>query len=77
MAAGALSRRGKSPTRKRTDRLFARSLGPREQEALTIVEQRPGITVLKLAEVLGVGMSRVWVIVGRLQFDHRVRLERP
>lgn len=74
MASSALNRRGKSPTRKRTDRLYARSLGPREQEALTIIAQRPGITVLELAEALGVGMSRVWVIVRRLQYDRGVRL---
>jgi hypothetical protein len=72
----ALNRRGKSPTRSRTDRTYASSLVPYEQEALAIIEQRPGITVLELAEALGVGMSRVWVIVTHLQYDC-VRLRRP
>jgi hypothetical protein len=36
--------------RRRTDRLYARSLGPREHEALRLIEDRPGITVAELAE---------------------------
>lgn len=35
--------------RQRTDRLYPRPLGPRELEALRLVEQRPGITVEQLA----------------------------
>ena len=35
--------------RRRSDRLYPRSLGPREREALRLVEQRPGITVAELA----------------------------
>jgi hypothetical protein len=40
--------------RSRDDRLHARKLGPRELELLDRVEQRPGITVAELADVLGV-----------------------
>jgi hypothetical protein len=36
--------------RRRTDRLYIRTLGPRELEALDLIEQRPGITVTELAE---------------------------
>ncbi len=61
-------------TRKRTDRLFVRTLGPREREALGLIEQRPGTTVADLADALGVGMTRAWQIVGRLELG-RVRRE--
>ena len=54
-------------TRRRTDRLFVRTLGPREREALDLIEQRPGLTVADLAATLGVGMTRAWQIVGRLE----------
>jgi predicted DNA-binding protein (UPF0251 family) len=52
--------------RRRADRLYVRSLGPREVEALRLIEQRPGLTVEALALEMGVGMSRMWQIVGRL-----------
>jgi DNA-binding CsgD family transcriptional regulator len=61
--------------RRRSDRLYPRTLGPRELEALRLIEQGPGITVAELADTLGVGMSRVWQIVGWLD-SSRVRLER-
>jgi DNA-binding MarR family transcriptional regulator len=61
--------------RKRTDRLRARSPGPRESEALRLIEQHPGITIEELADALGVSMSRVWQIVGRLEAS-RVHRER-
>jgi uncharacterized membrane protein len=61
--------------RRRTDRLYPRTLGPREREALHLVERRPGITVAELAEAMGVSMSRAWQIVGRLEAG-RLRLER-
>ena len=53
--------------RTRNDRLYLHTLGPRELEALRLVEDRPGIRIDELAETLGVGMSRVWQIVGRLE----------
>jgi hypothetical protein len=53
--------------RRRTDRLFLRTLGPREREALELVEQHPGLTVAQLADHLSVGMTRAWQIVGRLE----------
>jgi hypothetical protein len=53
--------------RRRTDRLYARSLGPRELEALDLIEQRPGITVAELAAEMGVGMTRAWQYLGRLE----------
>jgi hypothetical protein len=48
--------RNRRLTRRRTDRLYPRTFGPREQEALRLVEQRPGITVAELADELGVTM---------------------
>jgi uncharacterized membrane protein len=61
--------------RRRTDRLFVTTLGPREREALDLIEKRPGLTVADLADTLGVGMTRAWQIVGRLE-SGRVRRER-
>jgi DNA-binding CsgD family transcriptional regulator len=48
-------------------RFFSRSLGPREHEALELIEQHPGITARELAARLGVTTSRVWQIVRRLE----------
>jgi DNA-binding IclR family transcriptional regulator len=53
--------------RRRTDRLFPRSLGPRETEAVRLVQQRPGITVAELAEAMGVKMARAWQLVATLE----------
>ena len=64
----ALTTSCRSPLRRRTDRLYPRSLGPRELEALRLVEQRPGITIAELADELGISMQRVWQIVGRLSW---------
>jgi DNA-binding MarR family transcriptional regulator len=61
--------------RKRTDGLYSRRLGPRELEALRLIEARPGITVAELAESMGVGTTRMWQLVGRLEAG-RVRRER-
>lgn len=47
--------------------LFATTLGPREREALDLIKQRPGLTVMELAEALDVGTTRMWQIVGRLE----------
>jgi DNA-binding IclR family transcriptional regulator len=55
--------------------MYRRSLGPREHEALRLVEQQPGLTVAELADALGVPMNRAWQIVGRLE-SSRVRLTR-
>jgi DNA-binding MarR family transcriptional regulator len=52
-----------------------RSLGPRELEALQLIEERPGITVGELATRLGVTTNRVSQIVRRLEAE-RVRRER-
>jgi hypothetical protein len=60
--------------RRRSDRLYPRTLGARDRGALRQVEQQPGITVEQLAATLDVGMTRVWQIVGRLE-NGRVRLE--
>ena len=60
--------------RRRTDRLHARTLGPRELEALDLIEQRPGISVAELAEEMDVSMQRAWQYVGRLELS-RVRRE--
>jgi hypothetical protein len=61
-------------THRGADRLYPRTLGPRELEAVRLVEQRPGITIEQLAGELGVTMQRVWQIVGRLEAG-RVRRE--
>lgn len=61
--------------RKQTDRLYLRTLGPREREALALVEERPGIAVAELADALGVTMNRMWGMLGRLGSDG-VRRER-
>ena len=53
--------------RRSTDRLFPRSLGERETEALKIVSERPGIQVFELREALGVGRARIWQIVEHLE----------
>ena len=60
--------------RRRTDRLFVRTLGPREREAVRLIERQPGLTIAELADALGVGMKRAWQIVGRLEIG-RVRRE--
>ena len=52
------------------DSLGSRPLGPRETEALRIVTDRPGITVAELRNVLGVGKTRTWQIVARLEVGH-------
>jgi uncharacterized membrane protein len=59
--------------RKRTDQLHVTTLGPREREALRLVEERPGITVAQLVDVLDVSIGRVWQMVRRLERG-RVRL---
>jgi predicted DNA-binding protein (UPF0251 family) len=60
--------------RRRTDRLYPRTLGPRELEALRLIEQRPGIAVAELADLMGVSMQRTWQYVRRLK-NGRVRVE--
>jgi DNA-binding MarR family transcriptional regulator len=61
--------------RRRSDRLYPRTLGPREREALRLIERGPGITAPELAAPLGVTTNRVWQIVRRLEAG-RVRRER-
>lgn len=61
-----------SQRRRSDDRLHPRLLGPRELEALALVEERPGIAVAELREILGVGRARVWQIVSRLEMS-RIR----
>jgi DNA-binding MarR family transcriptional regulator len=56
------------------ERLFARSLGPRERAALAIIEQSPGITARELADRLSVTAGRAHAIVRRLELG-RVRRE--
>ena len=56
-----------------------RSLGPREREALALVQQRPGLTVEELADALGVRTKRMWGMLSRLEAtvcgggEHRVK----
>jgi predicted transcriptional regulator len=63
------------PERRRSDRICARTLGPRELGALRLLEQNAGITIEELAEIMGVGISRVWQYLDSLRFGS-VRLER-
>jgi Winged helix-turn-helix DNA-binding len=60
--------------RERTDQLYVRTLGSRELEALDLIEQRPGISVVELADAIGVSLQRAWQYVGRLEAS-RVRRE--
>jgi DNA-binding IclR family transcriptional regulator len=41
---------------------------PVEQRALTLIAQRPGLTVAELRDALAVGSSRVWQIVAHLEW---------
>jgi DNA-binding CsgD family transcriptional regulator len=63
------------PERRCTDRIYARTLSPRELVALQLIVENAGITVGELAETMGVGINRVWQYLNSLQFGH-VRLER-
>ena len=47
-------------------------LTPREEEAARIVAERPGITFEELADALGVGVKRIWQIIGRLEYGGRI-----
>jgi DNA-binding CsgD family transcriptional regulator len=60
--------------RRRTDGLSVGALGPREREALSLTEQKPGITVVELAEAMDVSLNGVWQYVNRLEAS-RVRRE--
>ena len=59
--------------RRSTDRLYARTLGKREREALDIVSSRPGIKVFELRDALGVGRARIWQIVEHLEAGRVLR----
>ena len=52
------------------DSLGSRPLSSRETEALRIVTERPGIQVFELRDALGVGRTRIWQIVARLEVGH-------
>jgi DNA-binding MarR family transcriptional regulator len=41
---------------------------PVEQRALTLIEQRPGVTVAELRDALAVGGARIWQVVERLEW---------
>jgi DNA-binding MarR family transcriptional regulator len=41
---------------------------PTEQHAITLIEQRPGVTVAELRNALTVGSARIWQIVERLEW---------
>jgi DNA-binding MarR family transcriptional regulator len=41
---------------------------PVEQRALTLIEQRPGVTVADLRDALAVGSARIWQVVERLEW---------
>ena len=60
--------------RKRTDQLFARTLGPRELEALRRIEESPGLTIGELAGHMDLKLGRAWQIVARLEARRVVRL---
>jgi DNA-binding MarR family transcriptional regulator len=41
---------------------------PVEQRGLTLIEQRPGVTVAELRDALAVGSARIWQVVERLEW---------
>jgi uncharacterized membrane protein len=47
-----------------------RPFSARETEALRVVTERPGITLAELREAFGVGKTRNWQIVSRLEVGH-------
>jgi uncharacterized membrane protein len=57
--------------------LGARAYSARETEALCLVTERPGITVAELRNVLGVGETRGWQIVARLEVELIRRVREP
>lgn len=55
-------------SRSRSDRLYPpATIGPREHEAVELVQARPGLTVGEMAAALGVSLSRADQIVTRLE----------
>ncbi len=63
-----------APARGRADRLFPARLGPREREALEIVEGLPGVTIVGLARALDMPTSQARRLVERLeQRGHLIR----
>lgn len=61
----------RSPDRREfaPDSFGLRPFSARETEALRIVSERPGITVAELRDTLGVGKTRSWQIVSRLEAE--------
>lgn len=39
-----------------------------EQRALTLIEDRPGVTVVELRDALAVGTKRIWQVIERLEW---------
>jgi DNA-binding MarR family transcriptional regulator len=44
-----------------------RALTPRQREVVALIEAQPDITIAGIAAALGVGYSRAWQIVRRLE----------
>jgi hypothetical protein len=63
--------------RRSTDRLYARTLGPREREAVEWIAANPGATVAELQAALGVGRKRVWQYVTKLEQSYVLRQGEP
>lgn len=49
--------------------------GPRAQEALKLVTERPGITIPELAEAMGIQQNYLYRVLPGLQKDGKVRKE--
>jgi DNA-binding IclR family transcriptional regulator len=62
--------------RRRTDRLSVRQITPRAQEAFDLIAAEPGLSVEALGDKLGVSRSRIWQLVGELEYG-RIRRDRP
>jgi hypothetical protein len=63
--------------RRATDRLYARTLGPREREALDFVTANPGATIEDLQAAMGVGRKRIWQYIAKLEQSYVLRQGEP
>jgi predicted DNA-binding protein (UPF0251 family) len=75
--AGARAMWPKPRPPRQTDPLWATALGPRELEALRLIEARPGTTIKELRVALGITRGRVWQIVHQLERPATYRSDLP
>jgi DNA-binding IclR family transcriptional regulator len=63
--------------RRRTDRLWIRTVRPRAQDALDLIAAEPGLTVEELGKRLGVSLSRTWQLILQLEYSPIQRQRGP